>query len=535
MANHSFLGLIDTLNYLHELGVNAVELMPVNEFEGNDSWGYNPSFYFATDKYYGPADTFKAFIDSAHQRGIAVIMDMVLNHAYGECPLVRMYWDAENGRPAANNPWFNQSSPNPVFSWGYDFNHESEATKSFVDSVSSFWLSEFRIDGFRFDFTKGFTNTPGDGGAYDASRIAILKRMADHIWEVNKKAYVILEHFAVNTEETELANYGMMLWGNMNHAYRIAAKGYLGGGASDLSWISYAERGWNAPQVVGFMESHDEERLMYSCYQEGNSQNINHSVKETPIALQRMEVAANMFIPMPGPKMIWMFGELGYDFSIDYNGRIGRKPIRWDYFDQPARKRLYQVYAALNHLKNSYPVFRSEDFELVVRDTVKRINLNHPDMNVSIMGNFSTWSKLGQTKFQHGGWWYEYWTGDSIFVENTEAWMSFNPSEYRLYTDVKLVAPDIISGVKTRLPAQTGMLTMFPNPAGNQLCLDVPGHSGDVLVQVFDLYGREVLQKILQNGISEKLLLDISSLAKGVLIVKVSGGSMVWTGKILHR
>jgi hypothetical protein len=76
--------------------------------------------------------------------------------------------------------------------------------------------NESKIDGFRFDFTKGFTNNLGDGNVYDASRIAILKRMADKIWEVNPKAIVILEHFTANAEEQELAVYGngMLIWGN---------------------------------------------------------------------------------------------------------------------------------------------------------------------------------------------------------------------------------------------------------------------------------------------------------------------------------
>jgi len=321
LAEHTFSSLIDTLDYLQDLGINALELMPVSEFEGNESWGYNPSFYFAVDKYYGPANTFKALVDSAHARGMAVILDMVLNHSYGQSPLARLYWDSENNRPAENNPWYNATSPNPVFSWGSDFNHESDDTKSFVDSVNAYWLTEYKVDGFRFDFTKGFTNTPGDGGAYDASRISILKRMSDKIWEVNPDTYVLLEHFAENTEETELANYGMMIWGNMNHSYRIAAKSYLGGGVSDLSWVSAMERGWNQENLVGYMESHDEERLMYITQQEANSQNANHNARNMDIALKRMEVCANFFVPIPGPKMIWMFGELGYDYSIDFNGR----------------------------------------------------------------------------------------------------------------------------------------------------------------------------------------------------------------------
>jgi 1,4-alpha-glucan branching enzyme len=92
---------------------------------------------------------------------MAVIIDMVLNHSYGQSPMVRLYWDNQLSRPAANNPWYNTVSPNPVFSWGYDFNHESIHTKNFVDRVNKFWIKEFKVDGFRFDFTKGFTNTRG--------------------------------------------------------------------------------------------------------------------------------------------------------------------------------------------------------------------------------------------------------------------------------------------------------------------------------------------------------------------------------------
>src|SRR5690554_7605996 len=81
----------DTLDYLQRLGVNAIELMPFNEFEGNDSWGYNPSFYFAADKAYGTLNDYKEFVDECHARGIAVLMDMVLNHSYGQSAFAQMY------------------------------------------------------------------------------------------------------------------------------------------------------------------------------------------------------------------------------------------------------------------------------------------------------------------------------------------------------------------------------------------------------------------------------------------------------------
>lgn len=156
VATHDFKTLKDTLPYLKKLGINAIELMPFSEFEGNSSWGYNPNFFFATDKYYGTPQAIKSFIDAAHQQGIAVIMDMVLNHAFGSSPLARMYWDGANNKPAANNPWLNPDARHP-FNVGYDFNHESAATKDFVNRVTKYWLQEFHIDGYRWDLSKGLS------------------------------------------------------------------------------------------------------------------------------------------------------------------------------------------------------------------------------------------------------------------------------------------------------------------------------------------------------------------------------------------
>ncbi|NMC40373.1 MAG: Por secretion system protein, partial [Bacteroidales bacterium] len=161
VAAHDFKTLTDTLNYLKRLGVNAIELMPVTEFEGNLSWGYNVSFYFAPDKYYGPGNSLKAFVDSCHSKGIAVIMDLVLNHCFGQSPFVQLYLDyyaTDQIVMKTPNPWFNSVSPNTLYKWGADFNHESPDTKALVDRITSYWLTEYRIDGFRFDFTKGFTN-----------------------------------------------------------------------------------------------------------------------------------------------------------------------------------------------------------------------------------------------------------------------------------------------------------------------------------------------------------------------------------------
>ena len=292
---HSYQAVIDTLDYLEKLGINVVELMPVNEFEGNISWGYNPSFYFAPDKYYGPREKLKELIDECHKRGMAVLIDLVLNHSFGQSPFVQMYFDGSN--PTEDNPWYNVHSNflNPDAQWGYDFNHESSYTQDLVDSVNSYWMSEYKFDGFRFDFTKGFSNNikgSNDpwGSNYDADRVRLLKRMADEIWARNPNAIVSFEHLAVNSEEEELAEYGILMWGNMNHEYGESAMGY----PSNLSYIDYRKRGWDVPHSLGYMHSHDEERLAYKCYQWGNLDNPDYNIKDTTVALERLQAECHV-------------------------------------------------------------------------------------------------------------------------------------------------------------------------------------------------------------------------------------------------
>ena len=487
---HDFKTMKDTINYLKKLGINAVELMPVNEFEGNLSWGYNPSFYFAPDKYYGPKEDLKAFIDECHSNGIAVIFDIVLNHAYGQNVMAQMYWDSENNQPAANNPWFNTVSPNPDYHWGNDFNHESPDTKAFVDRVNRYWMSEYKFDGFRFDFTKGFTNTPGNGWNYDPARIAILKRMADSIWAYNPDAYVILEHFADNNEEKELANYGMMLWGNMNYNYCEASMGWTSN--SDFSWASYQSRDWNNPNLVAYMESHDEERMMYKNITWGNS-TTGYNIKDTTIALQRIPLAAAFYFTLPGPKMIWQFEELGYDYTIDYNGRTGEKPIRWDYFNDYRRKLVYNLFSELIKLKKNFETFKTTDYSISVSGAMKRINLNHASMNVTVIGNFSVEENSIIPNFQHTGMWYDYFYGDSINVTSVTETISLSRGEFKIYTDVKLETPQIGLGVDNPAILEENMSLVYPNPSAGYFNISfIVRSESHVMITLYNINGKIV-------------------------------------------
>lgn len=354
-ASSDLNGVLAKLDYLAEMGVNAIELMPTQEFDGNDSWGYNPCYFFAMDKAYGTKQLYKQFIDACHQKGIAVILDVVYNHATGAMPFAKLYWDSAKNQTATNNPYFNVTAPHP-YSVFHDFNHENALVRKFVKRNLAFLLDEYKFDGFRFDLTKGFTqksSTEATASNYDASRVTILKDYYSAIHAVNPDAFVILEHFCAAQEENELAAAGMYMWRNLNHAYCQTAMGWSS--ESDFSYLYTPTPNW-----VGYMESHDEERMAYKQAQWGDT-----AIKgNLATSMKQLQLNTAFFLTVPGPKMVWQFGELGYDFSINSNQagtatddsyRTSRKPIRWNYFDNSERKALYTMYGKLMALRNAHP------------------------------------------------------------------------------------------------------------------------------------------------------------------------------------
>ena len=341
-------GALDKLDYLKSLGVNAIELMPVQEFDGNDSWGYNPCFYFALDKAYGTKNMYKRFIDECHARGLAVIFDVVYNHATGSMPFAKLYWNRTDNKTAENNPWFNVDAPHP-YSVFHDFNHESELVRSFVKRNLEFLLDEYHIDGFRFDLTKGLTQrecTEATVADYDAGRIRILKEYYDVVASVKPEAVVILEHFCCDEEEKELAGYGMKLWRDANNAYCQSGMGWKE--YSDFSCLYPGTNSMKYGGYVGFMESHDVERVAYKALTYGNGA----IAKNLSVRMSQLAVNAAFCFTVPGPKMIWQFGELGYDVTLGTeDNKMEKKPLHWEYYTEPERKGLYDVYARLLNLR----------------------------------------------------------------------------------------------------------------------------------------------------------------------------------------
>ncbi len=557
VAAHDWKTLRDTLSYLKRLGINAIELMPVTEFEGNLSWGYNTYQYFAPDKYYGPKNTLKEFIDTCHKNGIAVIMDIVLNHTYGPSPLVQLYWDAANNRPAANNPWYNPVAPH-AFGFGEDFNHETSNTRNFFKRVLQHWQTEYKIDGYRVDFSKGLTQKVSTSdaafSAYDASRIAIINDYANTIKSVDTAAYIILEHFCDNNEERQLADSGMLLWANVWTQYQEASMGYLPN--SNFGNGIHTARGWTKAHLVTFQESHDEERVTFKSIKYGNSSG-GYNIRDTATALKRMELNAAFTFTIPGPKMIWQFGELGYDYSRCYqatngeggdcNTKLDSKPIRWDYQNNPNRKSLFGVYSkllALRNIPNFLPTFTGNDVIYNLAGGFKWIKVSSDSLKLMVVGNFDVVPTTGTVTFQNAGTWYNYITGGTRTASGSAETITLQPGEYIVYTnrDANNLVTTPVRNIANRILDMR--LSMYPNPVNKlaTIVYDLP-ESGVVNISVMSLVGQKVAQ--LYNGFKPKgtqqltmntSLFNPGSLAAGNYLLKLelNGKMKVQQFKVAH-
>jgi len=518
-------GAMAKLDYLQGLGINAIELMPTQEFDGNDSWGYNPCYYFAMDKAYGTKAMYKKFIDECHKRGIAVILDVVYNHATGLHPFAKLYWNAATNKTTTENPWFNVDAPH-AWSVFHDFKHNEPLVRNYFKRNLKFLLEEYKFDGFRFDLTKGFTQTAksstnGDNFNFDQSRIDILKDYNSYIKSIKPNAYMILEHFCADSEERALAEAGMMPWGKMIAPYGQSAMGWPTG--SDFIGVNGWTRGWNYNNLVGYMESHDEERIMYKVKTNGATSDI-----KTNLAVQMDRVALNaaFFLPLPGAKMIWQFGELGYDYSkfskagsttISSDNETARKEIRWDYFSMPERRRVYDTYYKLNKLREQYgnAFDNSSYWQQQISDNDwaqgRRICLNSSDLKMVIVGNFNVSGSVNTNpNFPVAGTWYDLMDGSTMNVtsSNLNPPINLAAGKFKVLTNKKINIPNGIDDVKK------GNLTFHQSPDYPDY-LTIVSEEPVFAAKIYNINGVLLKQSQNENKIS------ITNLPKGCYILNV--------------
>jgi Secretion system C-terminal sorting domain len=326
-----------------------------------------------------------------------------------------------------------------------------------------------------------------------------------------------------------------MLWGNMHGSYQEAARGNFSG--SDLSWAIYKNRGWNSPNLVSYPESHDEERIMYVIKQTGLSSG-DYNIRNQTTALKRIELNSVFNIPLPGPKMIWQFGERGYDQSINRcengtvsnNCRLSSKPSYWQYLNNPDRIALFEVMAKLNALKQTYPEFSPENFSYELTSSVKWYRLTSGENHVFTLGNFDIQQRTANVSFPKTGKWYEFFTRDSVEINTTSQSIPLAPGEYRLFSTRKFDDPHVVTENKTEV-SENNEIRIYPNPAGNEINISTTGSINEV--QVYSVTGKQVL--IQKQGSVNHLKLNIERFIPGIYLLKVIQNNRISTIKFVKE
>ncbi|MFI3296398.1 MAG: alpha-amylase family glycosyl hydrolase [bacterium] len=495
-------GIIERLDYLENLGVNAIEFMPVSEFEGNMSWGYNPTYYFALDKAYGTSDTFKLLVDEAHKRGIAVIVDMVFNHATGLNAFNKLF-------DLADNPYFNEVAAHDynVFE---DFNHDFELTASHFVRVLNYWLDEYKIDGYRMDLTHGLCGPE----CTTTGRLAIIDNFYDNgVIAASSDAYFIMEHWEYS-ERSSLVNKGMLCWENTNNAYSQTAMGWL----TDDNLSTGNKDGY-----VSYTCSHDEERNFYKAAQWGNG---TVGTDET-VRLNRVAANVAMCVMLDGPKMFWQFDELGYDFTIgEDDERTESKPLPEDngFYTHPVRMAQYQKIGQMIQLRTR---LAPETFEgnptsssLSSGQSQRTIYWGSSDVKVYVASNLSVSETTSFTLPDGTTVWYDYFANNNSAIGNGTS-ISLSPGEVKIYTSEYFTLPDVPSSYdylgtgNVEVPGIAGSnFIVYPTVTDGNIYIN--GENNNYSVNIYNLWG----QKIANFNSTQQV--NISALVQGFYLMVIT-------------
>ena len=551
-SERTFQNLINRIDYFKQLNINAIELMPIMEYEGNESWGYNTAFHMSVDKFYGPEEKLKEFIDLCHQNGIAVILDLVMNHVMGRSPMNRMWMNDPDkngwGEPSEENPYFNEIATH-TYGLGNDFNHQSTYTQYYTQRVIKHWIENFKIDGIRWDLTKGFTqncNTQDENctNNYQQDRVDILKSYADYSWSLDENHYVIFEHLGGSNEEQQWANYrlsegkGIMMWGKTNTPYYQLIMGYSAN--SNFSGIGHESRGFEGKRLLGYFESHDEERVMYNALQYGNNWD-GYNIQDLNTSLSRMSAIGAISLTIPGPKMIWHFSDLGMENSLftcsdgtvnEPDCKLDTKPQpQWDdnWLENVNRREVYDNWARIIDLKINEDVFEgnysisSGSLTPIIYIWDDGIDSNLLK-NVVIVSNFDVVEQTITPYFPYTGTWFDLMdmNGESsINVNSTSDQITLQPGEFKIFGNQSSIA-------LSQNEYEIDDVYFYPNPSEGHI-----NFNKDVdLIEIYDITGKIVVT--FENTIKNRPI-NIDYLDTGLYLVKISNDNLLSTKTLIVK
>lgn len=393
LARGKYEHVVEKLDYLVELGINAIELMPLKEYPGDYSWGYNPRYFFAAESSYGTTEGLKKLIDECHARGIRVIIDGIYNHSEASSPLTQIDHDY----------WYHHAPRDPDNNWGPEFNYElydekleTYPARKFIGDTVRYWIQEYHLDGIRFDAARQIAN-------YDFMHWIVqeAKNAAGP-----KPFYTVAEHIP---ETPSITNLDGPMDGCWHDSFYHCIVEHICGDTFDLERlkevIDCKRQGFlGATNVVNYVSNHDHDRVMTEL---GNRGILDEA------AFKRAKLGAVLLMTAVGVPLIWMGEEFG-----EYKGKtIEQAKIDWTVLANDSNKNLWEYYKGLIHLRKNNQALYTENIDFFHEDPDSKVfaytRWNDEGSRVVVVANLSDNYLAGYSvpHFPANGTWHE-WTGD---------------------------------------------------------------------------------------------------------------------------
>lgn len=393
LARGQYKHVVEKLDYLVELGINAIELMPLKEYPGDYSWGYNPRYFFAAESSYGTTEELKNLIDECHGRGIRVIIDGIYNHSEASSPLTQIDHDY----------WYHHEPRDPDNNWGPEFNYEfydenlgTFPARRFAGDTVRFWIQEYHLDGLRFDAARQIAN-------YDFMHWIVqeAKNAAGP-----KPFYAVAEYIPDNPSITNLDGPMDGCW---HDSFYHSIIPQLCGDTFDLEQlkdvIDCKRQGYlGATNVVNYLTNHDHDRLFAEL---GSCGILDEA------AFKRAKLGAAVLMTAVGVPLIWMGEEFG-----EYKAKtIEQAKIDWTLLGNDMNKGLWEYYKGLIHLRKNNQALYTENIEFFHEDPESKVfaytRWNDEGSRVVVVVNWSENYLAGYSvpHFPENGTWHE-WTGN---------------------------------------------------------------------------------------------------------------------------
>lgn len=417
-APFNFASVIERLPYLQELGINAIELMPVAGFGGKPGWGYDPRFFMAPEQTYGSPEELKALIDGAHQHGIAIILDVVFAHTAQDHPFNQLY-------DYANSPWYGENDMSEPNQFGFPkLDQKKPDTKNFLNDVQNHWINEYHVDGFRYDYTRGIGFNMQDGVSF----LTYAARQA------MPNLYLIAEESPESppmVEATELDAAWHVRFNYITKAILREGQYFDWDWNNADQWLALLDagnQGYTSPtQMVNYFESHDENRAIAEVL------DVEGRTEDT--ARFKSALGATLLLTAPGVPMLYH----GQEWGEATPKKSEHNPLHWDLLDGDAGLGLKSHYQSVIGHRRTHPALRSTnvavDHRSAENKTLAFRRWNDEGDEVVVALNFGSGDQQIDVVFPSAGRWRDLISGDECDGDGPCS-VALGASQGRIYVKV---------------------------------------------------------------------------------------------------